>query len=201
MERGKAFFDERAAGWDEHRQTDERRLDFLLSLVPPAPGGRVLDVGTGTGVLLPGLLSFIGDSGSVDAVDFSSGMLAVALAKFKSAPNIRFIEGDILAVSLPEEAYDYIVSLNFFPHLTSLGDKQAYLKKAFGWLKNGGRLVVMHDISRERVNGIHEHKPETFDDRLPSARDTMTLFAQAGFTELFGIEDDFIYFVTGTKSK
>lgn len=200
MEKGRAFFDERAADWDRHRLTDERRLEFLLSLAAPKRGGRVLDVGTGTGVLLPGLLAAVGTNGSVEAVDFSVGMLAVASAKFKAAGNIRFIEGDILEVELPEMVYDLIVSLNFFPHLTSLADKQSYLKKTFGWLKKGGRLVVMHDIPRERVNGIHEHKPETFNDKLPSARDTLTLFREAGFSELFGIEDDFVFFVSGRKA-
>lgn len=197
MERGREFFDEYAASWDARRNTDEARLAFLLSLAD-IPHGDILDVGTGTGVLIPYLLKAAGEDGSVTAVDYSPKMLAVAEEKF-AAKNLRFICDDILSLELKDESFDFIVSLNFFPHLTGVDNKRAYLKKMYAALKRGGKIVVMHDISREQVNGIHSHAKETFDDRLPAARDTATLFAEAGLACVRGIEDDFVYFVCGVK--
>lgn len=199
MEKGREFFDSMAADWDKNRKTDPSRIEFLMSLVSIGLGDRVLDVGTGTGVLLPHILSSVGEMGHIDAVDFSPRMLALAAEKI-SAKNVSFLCADILQRDLADNSYNLIISLNFFPHLTSLEDKRSYIGKAYKALNDGGQLVIMHDIPREKVNGVHEHKPETLNDRLPSARDTGGLLCEAGFSEVFGIEDDFIYFVRGIKN-
>ena len=198
MERGIEFFDAQAAVWDNKRNTDEGRMRFLVSLLSVKRGGRILDVGSGTGVLLPYLLPLIGDAGRIVAVDFSAKMLEISKAKGFGG-NITYKCADILEFELVDNSFDLIVSLNFFPHLTSLGDKRAYIKKAVAALAPGGQLVVMHDISRTQVNGVHEHKPETLNDKLPAVRDTGGLFFEAGLGDVFGIEDDYIYFLRGIK--
>ena len=197
MERGRDFFEARAAAWDEKRNTDKARLEFLVEMAGLPAGGRILDVGSGTGVLLPYLLAAAGGSGEVTAIDYSPAMLRVAQGKF-SSPRLSFICDDVLTAPLPS-GLDLVVSLNFFPHLTTLADKQAYLVKVREALRPGGKIVIMHDVSREFVNGVHSHAPETFNDRLPSARDTGILLVRAGFSEVFGVEDDFIYFAKGEK--
>jgi cyclopropane fatty-acyl-phospholipid synthase-like methyltransferase len=48
------FFNRRAATWDEKvAEKDSTRLEKLLARLDIAPGIKVLDVGTGTGVFLP----------------------------------------------------------------------------------------------------------------------------------------------------
>lgn len=201
MERGQDFFDSCAAEWDKKRVTDKRRLEFLLSLINVPGQGRILDVGCGTGVFLEYLLrGKANDTLAVEAIDFSSGMLEIAKSKYEKHTNINFVCADIRQHELQAETYDLISCLNFFPHLTMLKEKEAYLCKTFRALKAGGELVIMHDISRAAVNGIHEHKPETFNDKLPSARDTGILLLKAGFSDVVGIEDDYLFFVRGKKT-
>ena len=199
MDKGAEFFDHYAGQWDATRETHPERLQFLLQLAALPEGGRVLDVGSGTGVLLPYLMAALGRQGKITAVDFSSRMLAQAEAKFSFYPGIDFCCGNILTMDLPAASYDAVVCLNFFPHLTTLAEKQSYAARAFTALRPGGRIVIMHDISREVVNGVHARCEETLQDKLPSGLAVRDLLQTAGFCDTVGLEDDVLYFVRGSK--
>jgi ubiquinone/menaquinone biosynthesis C-methylase UbiE len=69
----KDYFNNAAETWDSKFQTP-KLLSFLEKLVLQfnlKRGQHVLDVGTGTGVLIPYLTKVLGPSGSVTALDFS----------------------------------------------------------------------------------------------------------------------------------
>ena len=199
MEKGVEFFDRYAAKWDATRDTYPSRLRFLLDLAALPLGGRVLDAGSGTGVLLPYLVEALGPQGHITAVDFSSQMLALAKAKFGDYAAIDFRCGDILQLEFPPASYDAVICLNFFPHLTTLVQKQAYIARAYAALRPGGKILILHDISRDAVNGVHSQCEETLNDRLPSGIDVSALLRAAGFIDAVGLEDDELYFVRGIK--
>ena len=73
----RVFFDAQSRSWDSRMIRDPDLLRCLLAWLPLQSGDSVLDVGTGTGVLLP-YIREIAPQGEIDAVDISSGMLAVA---------------------------------------------------------------------------------------------------------------------------
>lgn len=199
MEKGVEFFDRCAGKWDATRDTYPSRLRFLLDLAALPAGGRVLDAGSGTGVLLPYLVEALGPQGHITAVDFSSQMLALAKAKFGDYAAIDFRCGDILQLEFPPASYDAVICLNFFPHLTTLVQKQAYIARAYAALRPGGKILILHDISRDAVNGVHSQCEETLNDRLPSGIDVSALLRAAGFIDAVGLEDDELYFVRGIK--
>ena len=199
MEKGAEFFDRCAEKWDATRDTYPSRLRFLLDLAALPLGGRVLDAGSGTGVLLPYLVEALGPQGHITAVDFSSQMLALAKAKFGDYAAIDFRCGDILQLEFPPASYDAVICLNFFPHLTTLVQKQAYIARAYAALRPGGKILILHDISRDAVNGVHSQCEETLNDRLPSGIDVSALLRAAGFIDTVGLEDDELYFVRGIK--
>ena len=199
MEKGVEFFDRCAGKWDATRDTYPSRLRFLLDLAALPAGGRVLDAGSGTGVLLPYLVEALGPQGHITAVDFSSQMLALAKAKFGDYAAIDFRCGDILQLEFPPASYDAVICLNFFPHLTTLVQKQAYIARAYAALRPGGKILILHDISRDAVNGVHSQCEETLNDRLPSGIDVSALLWAAGFIDTVGLEDDELYFVRGIK--
>lgn len=75
----RGYFNARAATWDGHITDETRaRLRAIVAGLGIAPGSTVLDVGTGTGVLLPFLAEAVGPEGRVVAVDFAPAMLARA---------------------------------------------------------------------------------------------------------------------------
>ena len=199
MEKGVEFFDRCAGKWDATRDTYPSRLRFLLDLAALPAGGRVLDAGSGTGVLLPYLVEALGPQGHITAVDFSSQMLALAKAKFGDYAAIDFRCGDILQLEFPPASYDAVICLNFFPHLTTLAQKQVYIARAYAALRPGGKILILHDISRDAVNGVHSQCEETLNDRLPSGIDVSALLRAAGFIDAVGLEDDELYFVRGIK--
>ena len=191
------FFDSCAANWDAIRVTSPARLHKLLAMAAITPGSSVLDVGSGTGVLLPYLASIVGKNGRITAVDFSSNMLSIARQKYGELGNITFTCGDILELQMPPESFDAVTCLNFYPHLNQR--KEEFLHRMLTLLKNGGKLIIMHDISREQVNGIHGTCDAVKEHRLPAAEVTQKLLEQCGYKKVVGYEDDEMYFVSGKK--
>lgn len=199
MNKDMDFFNSCAASWDAIRVTSPARLHKLLHMAAITPGSAVLDVGSGTGILLPYLASAIGAGGSITAVDFSTNMLDIAQQKYGEYSNITFICGDILELELPPNSFDAITCLNFYPHLNQR--KEEFLHKMLSLLKPGGRLIIMHDISRAQVNGIHGACDAVKEHRLPAAEITQKLLEQCGYMQATSCENDEMYFVSGTKRK
>ena len=54
----RAFFDQRAARWDETCHHDPNRISAIAALAQVHPGDRVLDIACGNGVFIPQLLRY-----------------------------------------------------------------------------------------------------------------------------------------------
>lgn len=191
------FFDNCADTWDSSRRTNPKILEQLLTLAQIPTSAKVLDVGSGTGVLLPYLRSAVGAEGKITAVDFSEKMLAKAQEKFSKFNNLEFCVGDILEMELPKAAYDVVICLNFFPHLHT--HKEEFICKMKDVLKNEGRLIIMHDISRETVNNIHRESAVVNKHRLPEAKTVGEMLKACGYAKVYAYEDDAMYFVKGLR--
>ena len=65
------------------------------------PGARVLDLGCGTGLNLPGLVQAVGSSGQVIGVDAAPRMLDVAAGKARAAgwSQVRLVRADATTLS------------------------------------------------------------------------------------------------------
>jgi len=197
MNKDITFFDSFADTWDSYRNTNVKILERLLELAKIPAGATVLDVGSGTGVLLPYLHAAVGAEGKITAVDFSEKMLAKAQEKFANLGNVSFIVGDVLEMNLPTESIDVIICLNFFPHLHTR--KKEFISKMKSFLKNGGSLIIMHDISRDKVNSIHRDSAVVTEHRLPEAKVVAEMFQACGYQNITAYEDDTLYFVKGFK--
>ena len=197
MNRDVDFFNTCAKNWDSIRNTNPQTLEKLMELADIPAGANVLDVGSGTGVLIPYLHAKVGAQGKITAVDFSEKMLAKAQEKFANLNNIEFCVGDILEMELPAENYDVVICLNFFPHLHTR--KEEFLRKMKSSLKIGGSLIIMHDISRATVNNIHRESEVVTEHRLPEAKVVGEMFQAYGYQNIHAYEDDTMYFVKGYK--
>lgn len=196
MNKDKEFFDSCAANWDNIRETNPVKLLKLVQMAQIKKDDKIMDVGTGTGVLLPYLLAAIGKGGHITAVDFSENMLTHAKAKHHEE-NISFIAGDILQLKLPQNKFNAITCLNFYPHLHQ--HKEFFLEKMLPLLKENGTLTIFHDISRAQVNSIHAECEEVKEHRLPPASEVGALMQKAGYQLVQAYDDDDIYFVQGQK--
>ena len=196
MTHEREFFDTIAGQWDTMRAADAEKINQLVDLIGLTPGSGVLDAGSGTGVLLPFLKRAVGTGGTITAVDFSGNMLAKAEEKHGGLGGIEFAVADIMQYTAGK-AFDAIICFNFFPHIK---DKPQFLVRMRDMLRPGGQLVIMHDISREQVNAIHQGSKVVQDDRLAHAEAVKELFLANGFTVGETIDDNDRYFIKGLKA-
>jgi ubiquinone/menaquinone biosynthesis C-methylase UbiE len=147
------YFDQLAPTWDN--ELSQERLNCLGNIVKELgiePGYHVLDIGSGTGVLLPFLIAELGNEGKIVALDFSEEMLCQAKAK-NFPPIVRFAQADVLAIPLADNSVDLAICNSAFPHFD---DKARALKEIARVLRNNGRLVICHTMSRTMINQLHQ---------------------------------------------
>ncbi len=115
----KFVFDTEILAKDYERLSADRQFksgQSLVSNLAIAPGERVLDVGSGTGLLAEFTADAVGPTGAVVGVDPLP--LRVELAKRRSRPNLHFAVGDANDLSnFAEESFDVV-----------------YLNAVFDWL-------------------------------------------------------------------
>lgn len=146
-----AYFNERAGKWDENGCSGESRVQgAVLSLVDLKPGDSVLDLGCGTGVMIPFYLA--SQAGKIVAVDVSEKMVERAREKFGHEPSVELRASD--ALSLDEgERFDAVVIYNAYPHFF---EKAALVEKVYHLVKTGGHFVVAHGSGKDVINRHHE---------------------------------------------
>lgn len=122
---------------DYEKQEDIKRLEFIVDIVIQIvrPGGKILDIGCGSGNISRqlGHYGFI-----VTGIDADNKSIAFALSK-NQLSNINFICVDIYDFSGEEKDYDAIICSEVLEHLV---DPAAIFKLAFSLLKNGGVFIT-----------------------------------------------------------
>src|SRR5436309_886425 len=105
-------------------------------------GEKVLDIGSGAGLLAHELAAEVGAAGSVDGIDPSESMLALARRRRPpdGAAELRFVAGDACALPFPEGSFDAAVATQVYEYVQ---DMPAALGEAFRVLRPGGRLLVL----------------------------------------------------------
>ena len=172
------YFDRLAPIWDkEVTQEGGECLGNIVKALGIKPGYYVLDIGSGTGVLLPFLIAELGYEGKIIALDFSVQMLGQAKAKnFQSI--VDFAQADVMALPLADDSVDLAICNSAFPHFS---DKARALKEIVRVLRNGGRLVICHTMSREMINQLHQSIGGVVaSDLLPDESQLRRLIKQAG---------------------
>jgi ArsR family transcriptional regulator len=152
-----AYFEQIAPIWDEERSLHARQDEVeaaILAAAGPAPLGRIVDLGTGTGRMLQ-LLAPLADKAV--GLDASHSMLAVARANLGDvdAPT-ELRQGDIHVPPLEPRTFDLVV---IHQVLHYLDEPASAVAEAGRLLAPGGRVIVVdfapHDLEFLRTEHAH----------------------------------------------
>ena len=189
------FFNEKAGTWDETSIHDMSKVDYITDLLNIEENSRILDVGTGTGVMIPGYLSRIVD-GHVNAIDYSENMIAVARSKYPESEKLSYTVGDIYKLK-ERDVYDRVVCYSCFPHFPDPMEAIHILSHA---LKKGGTLTVAHSSSKDHINKVHSTGGEEIcNDYLPELDVMSEMFSAHNLDIVFTRDDEDYYIVIGKK--
>jgi tRNA (cmo5U34)-methyltransferase len=200
-----AFFDARAAGYDNHMRdvvfTDTEFAQFYQAVSAPiektdAPLN-ILDIGCGTGLELEALFQRAPNA-MVTGVDLSEAMLARLRKRYRTRMDqITLVADSYLTMPFEKHTYDYVISVMSLHHL--LHDKKRMLyRKVRAALKPGGHYIEGVSVTnpameaqflaeyRQQVAGMPAGMPRTDDGYyhidIPFSIDTQrSLLLAAGF--------------------
>ena len=178
-DRLRGFFDMLAPKWNEIVFSEHaERLATLLDRIPLGANDTVLDVGTGTGVLLPMLVP-VGGGRRVAAVDIAFEMLREARSRSGVAfERVLLVQADAHRMPFAAESFDWVLCNSVFPHFH---DQAACLRHLATLLRVGGGFVVCHSQSREAINELHRSKGGLIGGHeLPEEAEMRAIFSGAG---------------------
>ena len=193
----KDFFNQKAVVWDEITVHNLEKVQYISELMEIRNDAKILDVGTGTGIMIPFYERYLVD-GCVVAVDYSDKMIDVARLKYpeKEHPLISYRVSDVYELTFSED-FDLVVCYSCFPHFVNQPLAIEVLSKA---LRKGGRLVVAHSDSARTINGVHMNGGlEIGNDFLPSMQRLKQMMKDSGLTVTLERDDEDYFICIGRK--
>ena len=187
-----AFFDRLAPDWDAEMIRSDEIIAAILDKAEVSAGKDVLDVATGTGVLIGDYLAR--GVASVTGIDISPNMARIAQGKYPQE-NVKILCGDVERTDF-DRLFDCIVVYNAFPHFPDPARLIAHLASL---LRPGGTLTVAHGMSREKIDAHHLGAASRVSNGLMPAEELSEIFA-AHLTVTAVISDDRMYQVVGKKN-
>jgi SAM-dependent methyltransferase len=151
-----------------------KRYEFAL---PLCAGKEVLDAGCGVGY---GTELLAGSARRVVGVDRDAEAIAYARRRY-GAPNIEFLEADVLELGFPDASFDVVCSFETIEHLR---DHERYLREMRRVLRPGGVYVVStpraDETTEQPANPHHEVElsPADFEALLRRHFDGVQLYGQ-----------------------
>ncbi len=191
------YFNQLASKWDQMTPEETRaRLPQLIDNLAIKPGDSILDVGCGTGILIPLLYKAAGEAGMIVSLDIAEEMLKQARNN-DHPKSIHYIQADAAAIPLSEETFDIVVCYSCFPHFL---DKPRAMAEMARVLRNGGRLAICHTASRQEINELHKSIGNTVsNDTIPDEAAMQKLLAASGLKPIEIRDESHRYLVIATK--
>jgi len=192
------FFNQMAPVWDERFYSQElfRRLDEMVGSFGLSRGDCVLDIGCGTGGLIPSLLKAVDSSGVIHGIDFAWEMVKRAGEKFETRQNVHFILGSVETIPFDDVSFDHVICFGAFPHFDN---KEKALTEMYRVLKRRGKLFIAHALGSAQIKTHHKGSSPVANDVLPKDAEMRQMMIQTGFRGISIIDKVGCYICKGKK--
>jgi SAM-dependent methyltransferase len=167
------------------------RLKAVVGAGGLQPGETVLDVGTGTGILITYILKY--RPAEIHACDLATKMLERVKEKF---PRVITHLCDISDLPLPNDSLDVAFINGCFSNIL---DKSKSLNNLFRLLRQKGRLVISHPLGRGFIVELKKTTPFHL-DLLPDETEARDLLERHGF-EITEFRDEFAFYLVVARTK
>ena len=166
------------------------RLERIVASAEIAKGDTVLDVGAGTGVLVP-LIQKYGPA-RLFACDLSEAMLRQLKAHY---PYVEAIVSDIRELALPDLILDAVFINACYPNIV---DKVGAFTNLGRMTRPAGRVVISHPLGKTFINSLKEKVPFPLDD-FPEKSEAEILFEPFGFSIKEFVDESELFILVVTK--
>lgn len=193
MEKAKIieFFDRLAPTWDSGPASNDKITNTILDYAGISEGVSVLDVGCGTGALIPYYLKR--GASHVTGIDISEQMIAAASNKFTD-PTVSLMHADAEIAGF-SRLFDCCVMYNVFPHLPN---PEAVIQNLSAFIRTGGILTIAHGGSREHIDSHHMHHAPEVSVMLMSDSEISHILSEH-FEVILTISDEDMHQIVGVR--
>ena len=166
------------------------RLERIMASGEIGAGATVLDVGSGTGILVPLIHEY--EPARIHACDLSEAMLGRLGENY---PYAETILSDVRDLELPDGSLDVVFINACYPNIV---DKVTAFSNIGRMLRPGGRLVISHPLGRSFIETIKKGTPFPLDD-FPERAEAETLLPEYGFGIKRFIDEPELYILVTVK--
>ena len=166
------------------------RLAAIVAAAEILDGDTVLDVGTGTGILIPLIQSYRPEE--IYACDLSKEMLKQLRRNYTG---VKTLLADVRDLSLPDESIDVVFINACYPNIA---DKPGAFTNLARMIKPAGRMIVSHPLGKGFVELLMKNAPYPLDD-FPDESEAKRLFAPYGFGIRSCVDEPELYILKAVK--
>jgi len=166
------------------------RLERIVASGRIAEGAHVLDVGSGTGILIPLIRTY--EPARIHACDLSEAMLGRLRANYAYAETIL---GDVRDLGLPDGSLDVVFVNACYPNIV---DKRTAFSNIGRMMRPGGHLVISHPLGKSFIEVIRKSTPFPLDD-FPERAEAEIRLRSFGFSIESFIDEPELYILVAGK--
>lgn len=168
------------------------RMERIIAAAAIRPDETVLDVGTGTGALIPQIRTC--RPGRIVACDLSGKMLEQVAERY---PEVERHQCDIADLSLPAVCVDVVFMNGMYGNIA---DKTKALGNIARMLRPGGRVVISHPEGRAYVERLVKTDPYPVTP-LPSEEEAHTFLGMFGLRVGHYTDEERLLIVVAVKTE
>lgn len=166
------------------------RLERIVASAGISEGASVLDVGSGTGIMVPLIRPY--RPARILACDLSEVMLERLR---ENHPDVETILGDVRDLELPGASLDAVLVNACYPNIA---DKASAFSNIRRMTKPGGRLVISHPLGKGFIAVLRKSSPFPLDD-FPEQAAAESLLRDFGFGLASFVDEPDLYILVGER--